>query len=123
MRPGSLRVAWLALAVASALTSCGDGAGRRSLSPPSTAVADGWLAAIAIADDPNDLEALTGQLLEVGGPAFVTSPASCFDGIPRDVTGYVLGFLASERDDVERLVERSARPALFVVEVSSRCTD
>jgi hypothetical protein len=92
---------------------------------PSTAVSEGWLAVIAVDDDPNRLDRLTQDLLPIAGVAFVVAPSGCFEGLPASHAdaGYVLGFLSDDRSVVDALLERADRPASFVGRVRSRCTD
>jgi hypothetical protein len=45
-----------------------------------------WIAVIDVVADPNDLDALTQQLLEPLGTALVVAPADCFEGLPEQRT-------------------------------------
>jgi hypothetical protein len=124
-RSGAL-VATLVFGAAACGNAVPAGSVGTATDPPGVgADSQGWLAAIAVAEDPNRLDDLTAELLPIGGVSFVVSPVECFESLPgshADV-GYVLGFLDEDRAVVDSLVERSGRSALFVARVRSRCTD
>jgi ABC-type transport system substrate-binding protein len=129
------RGSWLAPLILLVVAGCGTeppgGSRTASATPPAVsssaivAVSDGWLAVIAAAADPSELDPLTQELLPIGGASFVVAPSRCFDGLPAAYAddGYVLGFLAEDRAVVDALVRRADRSALLFAHVRSRCTD
>jgi len=119
----------LAILVAIALTACGSnadtpGATSSPSAVGSTAFVRVWLAALRIAADPNDLDADTQELLDLVDKALVVSPVQCFEGLPDDVAkggGYVLGVTSDGRAELDRVVAKTGREPLFVVQVRDFC--
>ena len=98
-----------------------------SVSPPSaspSAEGERWIAVIDVAADPNDLDALTQQLLEPLGTALVVAPADCFEGLPETANdGYVIGAVGDARSEVERAVVDAGETVAFTANVTILCTD
>lgn len=93
------------------------------VSPPS-AEGERWIAVIDVAADPNDLDALTQQLLEPLGTALVVAPADCFGGLPQAANdGYVIGAVGDARSEVERAVVDAGETVAFTAKVTILCTD
>jgi len=53
------------------------------------------------------------------------SPVNCFDGLTVDDPGttYVLGVVASSREQLDALVQQVDRPTVFVGRVRTMCLD
>lgn len=98
-----------------------------SVSPPSaspSAEGETWIAVIDVAADPDDLDALTQQLLEPLGTALVVAPADCFGGLPQAANdGYVIGAVGDARSEVERAVVDAGETVAFTAKVTILCTD
>jgi hypothetical protein len=98
-----------------------------SVSPPSaspSAEGERWIAVIDVVADPNDLDALTQQLLEPLGTALVVAPADCFEGLPQAANdGYVIGAMGDARSEVERAVVDAGETVAFTANVTILCTD
>ena len=98
-----------------------------SVSPPSaspSAEGETWIAVIDVAADPDDLDALTQQLLEPLGTALVVAPADCFEGLPETANvGYVIGAVGDARSEVERAVVDAGQTVAFTANVTILCTD
>jgi hypothetical protein len=94
-----------------------------SASPPMTE----WLAVIASAADPNDLDApradVVAGLGSDDGPV-VVSPGACFTGIPQRYGAlYVLAVTDTTRSGVEGRLEGIGIDAQWVGAVTSTCLD
>ena len=98
-----------------------------SVSPPSaspSAEGERWIAVIDVVADPNDLDALTQQLLEPLGTALVVAPADCFEGLPETANdGYVIGAVGDARSEVQRAVVDAGETVAFTANVTILCTD
>ena len=81
-----------------------------------------WLAGLATADDPSDLQELTDRLVELG-TAVVVSPASCFGGLDEPVDGYVAGVIAPTASELDRVLAELPDEPLFRVQVEDLCAD
>ena len=133
-RTGSSLVAAAAVWVSVTMVACGDEPAPLSSSssaPASSAPATSdvpattWLAGLRVERDPDALDRDTRALTDVLGGSLVVSPASCLEGLPRDVdrSEYVLGAVAPTRAELDGLVASTGRDALFVTEVEVLCTD
>jgi hypothetical protein len=72
----------------------------------------------------DDLDAMTARLREPLGESLVVSPADCFRGLPAEVDdGYVIGALASSREEAQELVADAGETVLFAASVTILCTD
>lgn len=130
------------LVIASVATSCATGSespsSSRAVTPPespslssgSASAAPGsgagsvWVAALKLADDPDELDGDTAQLKPLLGRALIVSPSDCFQGLPPEAdTTYLLGVVGTSSAEVDDLVAKSGRPALFTAEVRLACTD
>jgi hypothetical protein len=113
--------------VAIVLAGCGSERGTPNPAParPETSSSDGrWLGVIEVASRADDLDAITGRVRDLLGPALVVSPVSCFEGLPeRAGDGYVIGAVAGSREEAEVLVEGAGEPVLFTASVTIVCTD
>jgi hypothetical protein len=102
-------------------------AATTSVSPPSAAPSaegEGWIAVIDVAADPDDLDALTQQLLEPLGTALMVAPVDCFEGLPETANdGYVIGAVGDARSEVERAVVDAGETVAFTANVTILCTD
>jgi hypothetical protein len=95
-----------------------------SPSSPGASSRAGWFGVVAIAEDPNDLDRETEELVPTLGSGVVVAPADCFDGLPATIaTGYVLGVFGDSRADVDRALERADRLPRFVGRVRMVCLD
>jgi hypothetical protein len=128
----------IAIGVVLALASCGEdpeppsGASSASaatpsvspLSPTPSAYEQRWIAVIRVAPDPNDLDALTQELLDPLGTALVVSPTECFEGLPDTASdGYVIGAVADTRSEAEGLILDAGEEVAFSARVTMVCTD
>ena len=102
-------------------------AAMTSVSPPSASPSvegETWIAVIEVAADPNDLDALTQQLLEPLGTALMVAPADCFEGLPETAgDGYFIGAVGDSRSEVERAVDEAGETVAFTANVTILCTD
>ena len=116
-----------AMAVSTACSS-GSRAVTTSASAPSTSPGQVWLAVIASAEDPNDLDAPYAQLVDSLAEGSVThvvvSPSACYSGLPTRYDGrYVLGVWHDARDAVQAMLDPAgARPG-WTGAVTSTCVD
>lgn len=93
-------------------------------SPSASAEGETWIAVIEVAADPDDLDALTQQLLEPLGTALMVAPVDCFEGLPETANdGYVIGAVGDSRSEVERAVVDAGGTAAFTANVTILCTD
>jgi hypothetical protein len=116
-----------------ATVSCGEGGATRAGGSPATAppVRSGaapaaetlWIAGIAFADDPNELDPLTQRLLGSVGTATIVGPTSCYEGIPESVIegSYLAAVAAGSEDELAEVVDASGQEALFEAEVGVVC--
>lgn len=102
-------------------------AATTSVSSPSaspSAEGETWIAVIEVAADPDDLDALTQQLLEPLGTALMVAPVDCFEGLPEAANdGYVIGAVGDSRSEVERAVVDAGETVAFTANVTILCTD
>jgi hypothetical protein len=102
-------------------------AATMSVSPPSaspSAEGETWIAVIEVAADPDDLDALTQELLEPLGIALMVAPADCFEGLPETANdGYVIGAVGDTRSEVERAVVDAGQTVAFTANVTILCRD
>lgn len=100
-------------------------AATKSVSSPSaSAEGETWIAVIEVAADPDDLDALTQQLLEPLGTALMVAPVDCFEGLPETANdGYVIGAVGDSRSEVERAVVDAGETVAFTANVTILCTD
>jgi hypothetical protein len=116
-----------ALAVSTACSS-GSPAVTTSASAPTTSPGQVWLAVIASAEDPNDLDApyaqLVGSLADGSVTHVVVSPSACYSGLPSRYDGrYVLGVWHDTREAVRAMLDPAgARPG-WIGAVASTCVD
>ena len=86
-----------------------------------------WLAVIASAADPNDLDARRSEVvgkLGTNDPRIVVSPGACFTGIVgRYAGGYVLAITDHSRELVEDLTRRTGSVPEWIGPVTSTCID
>jgi len=99
---------------------------------PSATVGEGtafvtvWLAGLRTAEDPNDLDDDTQELLAIVPSALVVSPVMCFRDLPEalaEQSDYVLGLISESRSELDREVAKTGREPLFVVRVRDYCLD
>jgi hypothetical protein len=131
-----LLVAGVALTVL-VLAGC---AGDRAVTPRSTATpgqgsptAEGpsplyvWIAVFRTAEDPNDLDAASRDLMRSAGTYLVVAPEGCFGSLraQSDVTpgDYVLGVMAGSRDDLEKAVQRAGQEPAVIAWVEDLCPE
>lgn len=94
-----------------------------SSDPSPSSEPDLWIAVIA-AGDPEDLDDETQALRDTLGPALIVSPVSCFEGLPDQARdGYILGAVGQTREAAETAALNADRSPLFVVAVTTACTD
>ena len=116
-----------ALAVSTACSS-GSPAVTTSASAPTTSPGQVWLAVIASAEDPNDLDApyaqLVGSLADGSVTHVVVSPSACYSGVPSRYDGrYVLGVWHDTHEAVRAMLDPAgARPG-WIGAVASTCVD
>jgi len=113
------------------LTACGSDA-ESPRANPSPTVEEGtafvtvWLAGLRTAEDPNDLDDDTQELLAIVPSALVVSPVVCFRDLPEalaDQSDYVLGLISETRNELEHEIAKTGREPLFVVRVRDYCLD
>jgi len=91
-----------------------------------TAFVTVWLAGLRTAEDPNDLDDDTQELLAIVPSALVVSPVVCFRDLPEalaEQSDYVLGVISETRSELDREVALTGREPLFVVRVRDYCVD
>jgi hypothetical protein len=107
--------------------SSASSAATTSVSPPSaspSAERERWIAVIDVAADPDDLDALTQELLDPLGTALMVAPVDCFEGLPETANdGYVIGAVGEARWEVERAVVDAGETVAFTAKVTILCTD
>jgi len=87
---------------------------------------ESWVAVLAVAADPNDLDAMTASVMQVAGSAIVVAPGICFEGIPQNVavaSDYVLAVYAEDRESALEIASRTGAEPVFVGEVRQLCVD
>jgi hypothetical protein len=99
-----------------------------SASTPTTSPGQVWLAVIASAEDPNDLDAsyaqLVGSLAEGSVTHVVVSPSACYSGLPSRYDGrYVLGVWHDTRDAVRAMLDPAGAHPGWIGAVASTCVD
>lgn len=113
------------------LAACGSNA-ETPRTEPSATVDEGtafvtvWLAGLRTAEDPNDLDDDTQELLAIVPSALVVSPVLCFRDLPEAVaeqSDYVLGLISETKRELDREVAKTGREPLFVVRVRDFCLD
>lgn len=131
-RMRSLRlVVALTLSIVLAVAGCGserpsaaedsDGPEPSGSAAP-TAPQTEWLAVLATAEDPNDLDALTQEVRAALGGALVVSSTDCYEGLPEDTgRGYVLGARGSDADATEGIAASTGHDVLVLAEVTYVC--
>jgi hypothetical protein len=86
-----------------------------------------WLAVVASAEDPNDLDGPRSEIVTALGtndPRVVVSPGACFTGIDRRyVDRYVLAVTDASRELVGQLLRRAETDAEWIGPVTSTCVD
>lgn len=86
-----------------------------------------WLAAFRVEADANALDADTQAILDAAGPAIFAGPVACFQDFPEGVApssdAYVLGVIASTRDQVDEAVARVGLTPIFVERLTNTCVD
>jgi len=96
-------------------------------SSPTSGPAPTWLAVLASAADPNDLDARRTDVVAVlgdDGSHVIVSPGACFTGIPRRFGPlYVLAVSDETRSQVEGRVERVGTDPEWLGAVTSTCVD
>lgn len=122
---GTLGGAALALSILA--PACGpDDAAPPAASTGVTGSFESWVAILAVAADPNDLDEMTATVLEVAGSATLVSPVICFEGLPQDVavaSDYVLAVFGSDHGSVLEIASRTGFEPVFVGEVRQLCVD
>lgn len=111
-------------------TACSNGspAVTASASAPTTSPGQVWLAVIASAEDPNDLDAPYAQLVDSLAQGSVThvvvSPSACYSGLPSRYDGkYVLGVWHDTRDAVRAMLDPAGAREGWIGAVASTCVD
>ena len=111
-------------------TACSGGspAVTTSESAPTTSPGQVWLAVIASAEDPNDLDAsyaqLVGSLAEGSVTYVVVSPSACYSGLPSRYDGkYVLSVWHDTRDAVRAMLDPAGAREAWIGAVASTCVD
>jgi len=116
-----------ALALSILAPACGrDDAADPAASTGATGSFESWVAVLAVAPDPNDLDEMTASVLGVAGSATLVSPVLCFEGLPQEVavaSDYVLAVFSSDRGSVLEIAGRTGLEPLFVGEVRQLCVD
>jgi hypothetical protein len=83
-----------------------------------------WLAGLAVAEDPNDLDDLKQEVEGTLGGALVVSPADCYRGLPAEAgDGYVLGAVGADEAAAEAAAASTGNDELFVAEVTYVCPE
>jgi len=122
---GCLGSATLALSILA--SACGtDDAPDPAVSSGVIGSFESWVAVLAVAADPNDLDEMTASVLEVAGSATLVSPVICFEGLPHDIavaSDYVLAVFSSDRGSVVEIASRTGLEPVFVGEVRQLCVD
>jgi len=122
---GSLGGAALALSILS--QACGpDDAAPPAASTGVTGSFESWVAILAVAPDPNDLDEMTATVLEVAETAILVAPGLCLDGLPDSValaSDYILAVYSSDRGSVLEIASRTGLEPVFVGEVRQLCVD
>jgi hypothetical protein len=84
-----------------------------------------WIAVFRTAEDPNDLDAASRDLMTRAGTAVVVAPEGCFGGLRGEgdigAGDYVLGVMAGSRDDLEQAVERAGEEPVVTARVEDLC--
>ena len=84
-----------------------------------------WIAVFRTAEDPNDLDAASRDLMTRAGTAVVVAPEGCFGGLRGEgdigAGDYVLGVMAGSRDDLEQAVERAGDEPVVTARVEELC--
>jgi hypothetical protein len=116
-----------ALALSTLAPACGpDDAADPAASTGATGSFESWVAVLAVAADPNDLDVMAAAVLEVAGSATLVSPGICFEELPQDVavaSDYVLAVFSSDHDAVLEIASRTGLEPVFVGEVRQLCVD
>ena len=112
----------------SAACSSGSSAVTTSVSSPTTSPGQVWLAVLASAEDPNDLDApyaqLVGSLPEGSVTHVVVSPSACYSGLPSRYDGrYLLGVWHDTRDAVRAMLDPAGAREAWIGAVASTCVD
>jgi hypothetical protein len=96
-----------------------------SLSGTDGGAVAGWLAVFRTDPDPNALNDDTATVKAIVDGAIVVSPAVCFDGLPSSIDpgAYVLGVVAPTKGEVDALVAKVGRSAIFEGQVRTMCVD
>ena len=118
----------LCAALVSTACSSGSPAVTSSASAPTTSPGQVWLAVIASAEDPNDLDAryaeLVGSLGEGSITHVVVSPSACYSGLPTGYDGrYLLGVWHDTRDAVRAILDPAGARPVWIGAVASTCVD
>jgi hypothetical protein len=97
-------------------------------SPQASGPGSTWLAVLASAADPNDLDAPRADVVAAlgsdDGSQVLVSPGGCFTGIPRRFGPvYVLALSGETRSQVEGWVERVGTDPEWVGTVTATCLD
>lgn len=84
-----------------------------------------WVAIVDSARDPNDLERVQRQLMEMAPGNLVVSPASCWKGLPQRLgvprDAYVAGVVAVTANELAFVLEGVDLPTTFTGQLRSRC--
>jgi hypothetical protein len=99
-----------------------------SASVPTASPGQVWLAVLASAEDPDDLDTpyaqLVGSLAEGSVTHVVVSPSACYSGLPSRYDGkYVLGVWHDTRDAVRALLDPAGAREGWIGAVASTCVD
>jgi hypothetical protein len=125
-RPRAIRPVLTTFVLVGAMAACGGGRPTTASVTPSSplAVEQRWIGVIAVATDPNDLDALTQRMLDPLGSALIVAPVDCFRGLPDRVRdGYLIGAVGDARQEVERLLNEAGEEVAFSAHVTIVCTD
>jgi hypothetical protein len=109
-------------------TACSSGSAAVTASASTTSPGQVWLAVIASAEDPNDLDTpyaqLVGSLAEGSVTHVVVSPSACYSGLPSRYDGrYVLGVWHDTRDAVRAMLDPAGVRPGWIGAVASTCVD
>jgi hypothetical protein len=115
------------IASCAACSSGTNGSDQTSIATTGSAPSSEWLAVVASAEDPNDLDGRRADVVAALGSDdghIVVSPGACFTGLPQRYDAlYVLALNDATRDLVEGRLRSLATDPAWIGEVTSTCLD